>query len=99
MGQCLEHEPDPAACAVPMALSLCASGRAVYRKNGVVEVGTYAMDDANQDQHWVATIVTRRWLTWFDVEIEAMPFSPEHRWDVDDVPNLNCDLEADESKR
>src|SRR3954468_15938804 len=45
MGQCLEHEPDPAACAVPLALSLCKDGRAVFHKNGALEPGTYTMDD------------------------------------------------------
>jgi hypothetical protein len=91
MGQCLENEPDPAACAVPLALSLCESGRAVFRKNGALEVGTYAMDDADTDQHWVATVTTRRSALFFDVEIQALVgTSSSSHWDVDDAPSLDC---------
>jgi len=90
MGQCLEHEGDQAACEVPLALSLCASGQAAFHKNGAVEVGTYAMDDADTDQHWIATIVTRRSLVHFDVEIQTL-WSDSIHWDVDDAPSPDCD--------
>lgn len=90
MGQCLANTPDPADCAVPLALSLCESGRAVFSRNGMAEEGTYAMDDADQGQSWIATIVTRRSLTWFDVEIKALVMSPEHRWEMDDAPGVDC---------
>lgn len=91
MAQCLAHEPDPAACAVPLALSLCASGRAVFHENGVTEVGTYELDEADTDQPWIATVVTRRSALFFDVEAQALVgTSSSSRWDVDPDPNPDC---------
>jgi len=87
--QCLAHEGDPAACAVALKVSLCASGRAVWTKRGVAEEGTYAMDDADQGQDWVATIVTRRSLTWFDLENQTL-VTDDLRWDVDGAPGIDC---------
>ena len=71
MGECLENLP-PEACAVPMALSLCKNGRAVFYKNDVAEIGTYAMDEADTGETWVATIATQRSLLFFDVEIQEL---------------------------